>query len=170
MTFRSPASLRDGSPPELSFGTWADFDALPEFDDDVTGFGLRVPSGSIVPEPQKLRELPVYFPDNPAFPPSAVPIPIPASAAIHSLSDDAGVSLSQQSGSSVGNEAGGVGASSTPGETVPDPLERGQFSDPGRSNDPHGGNLGTRSRVRLGITITFPDGERSDQRYSAHPG
>ncbi len=54
VTFRSPTSLRDGSPSELSFGTWQDSDALPEFEDDVTGFSLRAPPGSLVREPQEI--------------------------------------------------------------------------------------------------------------------
>jgi hypothetical protein len=27
----------------------------------------------------------------------------------------------------------------------------------------------SRTRIRLGLTLVFPDGERLDQRYSAHP-
>ena len=27
----------------------------------------------------------------------------------------------------------------------------------------------SRTRIRLGLTLVFPDGERQDQRYSAHP-
>ncbi len=38
--FRSPASLREGSPSELSFDGWNPGDELPDYDDDVTGFGL----------------------------------------------------------------------------------------------------------------------------------
>jgi hypothetical protein len=80
VTFRSPASLRDGSPPEFSFGTWTDSEALPEFEDDVTGFGLDAPPGNSVHEPVEVSELPVHFPNHPGFSPSVVSVPIPASA------------------------------------------------------------------------------------------
>jgi hypothetical protein len=43
VTFRSPASLRNESPPELSFGEWSVTDSLPEFEDDVTSFHLDAP-------------------------------------------------------------------------------------------------------------------------------
>ena len=51
VTFRSPTSLRDGSPQEFSFGTWAESDPLPDFEDDVTGFTLAAPPGNLVHAP-----------------------------------------------------------------------------------------------------------------------
>jgi hypothetical protein len=82
LTFRSPISLRIESPPELSFGDWSSSDSLPDFEDDVAGFDLGEPRGRLVHEPQEIPELPVHVPDHPAFPTSAVTVPIPASAAL----------------------------------------------------------------------------------------
>ncbi len=48
---RSPASILDACPTDLSFGTWTVADALPPYDDDVTGFGLSAPYRSIVEIP-----------------------------------------------------------------------------------------------------------------------
>jgi hypothetical protein len=84
VTFRSPISLRNGSPPELSFGDWSASDSLPLFDDDITGFGLGRPHGQLVFEPREVPELPVHVPDHPGFLPSVVSVPIPASAALTS--------------------------------------------------------------------------------------
>jgi hypothetical protein len=80
VTFRAPASVRDGCPVELSFNEWQEFDPLPEYVDDVSGFGLCSPSGNLIEEPVELLGLPVHFPNHPAFgPTSAVGVPIPAS-------------------------------------------------------------------------------------------
>ncbi len=95
-TFRSPASLRDGSPPELSFGNWSDSDPLPNFEDDVTGFSLGPPSGPLVHEPREIPELPVHIPNHPGFGPSAVVVPIPASSMIGFQSTDRGASVSSE--------------------------------------------------------------------------
>ncbi len=88
ITFRSPASLRNGSSPELSFGDWAESDSLPAFEDDVTGFSLGAPPEPLVHEPREISDLPVQVPDHPGFSPSAIVVPIPASAAISVLSDE----------------------------------------------------------------------------------
>jgi hypothetical protein len=72
--------VRDGCPVELSFDEWQSTDPLPEFIDDVTGFGLHSPSGKLVDEPEDHPLRPVHFPDHPAFGPvSAVGVPIPIS-------------------------------------------------------------------------------------------
>jgi hypothetical protein len=82
VTFRSPISLRDVSPLEFSFGAWKNSDALPDFEDDVTGFNLVAPPGNLVHEPTEIPELPVHVPDYSGFPPSVVSVPIPASASL----------------------------------------------------------------------------------------
>ncbi len=41
---------------------------------------------------------------------------------------------------------------------------------PDDNDDLSGRSTSMRSRSRIGLTLTFPDGERNDQRYSAHPG
>jgi hypothetical protein len=64
---------------------------LPSFDDDVVGFNLVSPPGSLVQKPQDIPELPVHVPDHPAFPPSAVCVPIPAPLGQASKVSDAGV-------------------------------------------------------------------------------
>ncbi len=114
--------------------------------------------------------MPVYFHDHPAFPPSVVSIPISASAAIHTSLDTTATDFPMQTGSHGGQEVSALGASSPSGKNPPDPGEGKQPPTPGLNRDPSAGNLGIRSRIRMGITITFPDGERNDQRYSAHPG
>ncbi len=46
---RSPISLRDECPPELSFGSWCEGDPLPAYDDEVAGFNLEPLSVSCLP-------------------------------------------------------------------------------------------------------------------------
>jgi hypothetical protein len=80
VTLRAPPSVRDGCPSDLSFDGWEPLDPLPEYNDDVTGYGLGSPSGNLVEEPDERLDLPVHFPDHPAFGPiSSVGVPIPAS-------------------------------------------------------------------------------------------
>ena len=53
---------------------------MPEFNDDITGFGVGSPSGNLVDEPEDHSIRPVHFPDHPAFGPvSFVGVPIPVS-------------------------------------------------------------------------------------------
>ncbi len=279
MTFRSPISLRDGSPQEFSFGTWTDSDELPHFEDDVTGFNLAAPPGNLVCEPTEIPELPVHVPDHPGVPLSVVSVPIPASAALktpgffpHYDKYEAAVSIqphpsqaqemisplpkdistdispgprrSKRTKAKVGSSTGSIKAADFPvparrrvmdrwyyesgkeptlplfpdsgltedSSTVPLALhtthstptqsdhpqltedhgggqseiaqgitsssdgfpgtqERSDdFPIPGGDNGPAGAASVTRTRIRIGLTLTFPDGERVDQRYSAHPG
>jgi hypothetical protein len=80
VTFRAPACVRDGCPVEFSFDEWQESDPLPSYIDDVSGFGLSSPSGNLVEEPVEILDLPVHFPNHPAFgPTSVVGVPIPAS-------------------------------------------------------------------------------------------
>lgn len=218
-TFRSPASLRDGSPPDLSFGNWTDTDSLPDFDDDVTGFSLGPPSGSLVREPREIPELPVHIPNHPGFGPSAVVVPIPASSLIGvqstALSNavaiynhtprefslevvrDApspdgvtastaqrvmmtpheatyGPHLPQDNSDAVGSGGEGLpmslpslqGEQQSGDDGIPPPPVGPPPPERGREHDV----TAPRARFRLGLTLTFPDGERCDQGYSAHPG
>jgi hypothetical protein len=43
VAFRSPASMRDGSPSQFSFADWGSSDPLPDYEDDVSGFTLSAP-------------------------------------------------------------------------------------------------------------------------------
>ncbi len=80
VTFRAPFCVRDDCPAELSFDEWQPTDPLPEFNDDITGFGLGSPSGNLVDEPEDHPLRPVHFPDHPAFGPvSYVGVPFPVS-------------------------------------------------------------------------------------------
>jgi hypothetical protein len=166
LTFRSPASLRDGCPPELSFGEWTESDPLPPHDDDVEGFNLASPPGSLVQEPQDIQGLPYHVPNHPGFPPSAVCVPIPSCPS-------AQLSNNQQAQGSVnptaipptpqqGNEMTSDGVSNFSIGYTRDPDEPSQ-----NPNQTTGGSAGlpARARTRLGITLTFPDGKRCDQRY-----
>jgi hypothetical protein len=76
--FRSPESLLDGCPADLSFGDWSAQDSLPLYDDDVSGFPLYSPYESLVDHPSVLEGVPVYSPCHPSFAPSSVLVPIPA--------------------------------------------------------------------------------------------
>jgi hypothetical protein len=164
VTFRSPTSLRDKSPPEFSFGNWSTSDPLPAFEDDVTGFTLEAPPGSLVREPREIPELPVHMPDHPSFPPSSVFVPIPASASL--VPGPSGVVSPSSSAISARSVSSHVSSS---GDENIQETNAGASLPLGRGHDPsaHSGEL--RTPVRLGITLTFPDGERCDQRYSAHP-
>jgi hypothetical protein len=80
VTFRAPFCVCDGCPAELSFDEWQPTDPLPEFNDDITGFGVGSPSCNLVDEPEDHPIRPVHFPDHPAFGPvSYVGVPIPVS-------------------------------------------------------------------------------------------
>ena len=166
VTLRSPISLRNESPSEFSFGDWSSVDPLPDFVDDVTGFTLGAPHGSLVNEPQEIPELPVHIPDHPAFPPSSVTVPIPASAALSPSTAIIPVASGGDLTPTPTLIPTGTGASPSP--NVNDLSSGDRPLPPGRA--PPGITEGPRHRIRLGITLTFPDGERCDQRYSAHPG
>ncbi len=185
VTFRSPVSLRDGSPLELSFGDWCDSDALPDYEDDVTGFSLGSPSGPLVHEPREIPELPVHVPNHPGFPPSVVSVPIPASSALIPVSTDGTLvapatnpsektTASELSSQSSGEFVDKRDSTDRPTGSLPDRSQ--DFSDKrdnlssGGTNNSNAGSGGTRPRVRIGLTLTFPDSERDDQRYSGHPG
>jgi hypothetical protein len=71
VTFRSPFSVRDGCPAELSFAEWQPNDPLPEFNDDIYGFGLGSPPGNLTEAPEEHPGRPVHFPDHPAFGPTS---------------------------------------------------------------------------------------------------
>ncbi len=75
--FRSPASLLEGCPADLSFGTWGVRDPLPEFDDDVTGFSLSSPYDGLVDPPVPVDGVPVHNPSHLSFRPSSVLVPVP---------------------------------------------------------------------------------------------
>jgi hypothetical protein len=174
VTFRSPATLRDGSDPELSFGTWAESDLLPDYEDDVTGFSLGSPPGPLVHQPQEIPELPVHVPDHPSFPPSAVEVPIPASSMLR-------VNLDADTGSTVDVPRGTIAPSLSNAVVSPDIATSGIMV-PGSSSMNGGDSFnrdgqgdipvtpGNRGRVRLTLILVFPDGEKNDQSYSAHPG
>jgi hypothetical protein len=146
-------------------------DPLPDFVDDVTGFTLGAPHGSLVNEPQAIPELPVHIPAHPAFPPSSVVVPIPASAA---LSPNTAIPSSASTPAASGGDSTPVPTRFSTGTGAPSSQNSNDLSTygdsvhPGRA--PPGTTKGSRPRIRLGITLTFPDGERFDQRYSAHPG
>ena len=76
--FRSPPSLLDNCPSDLSFGDWSVHDSLPLYDDDVTGFPLCSPYDSLVEHPSALDGVPVFSPSHPSFPPSSVLVPVRA--------------------------------------------------------------------------------------------
>jgi hypothetical protein len=76
--FCSPLSMLDECPAELSFGTWEVGDALPDFDDDIAGFGVSRPYESYVAVPDELPGVPVHNPSHPSFPDSLVMVPLPA--------------------------------------------------------------------------------------------
>jgi hypothetical protein len=50
----------------------------PTYDDDVTGFSVSAPYGSLVDVPEEVLGVPVHNPSHPSFPPSSVLIPISA--------------------------------------------------------------------------------------------
>jgi hypothetical protein len=80
VAFRSPLSMRDGFPSEFSFADWDSSDPLPAYDDDVSGFTLANPPGSLVEDPISIPELPAHIPHHSSFgAASGVAIPIPAS-------------------------------------------------------------------------------------------
>ena len=66
-TFRSPLSMREGSPLEFSFQDWDTTDPLPEYEDDVNGFSLVIPPGNLVVSPMSIPDLPVHIPHHPSF-------------------------------------------------------------------------------------------------------
>jgi hypothetical protein len=76
--FRSPPSVLDGCPPELSFGKWGVHDELPAYDDDVSSFSASAPCGNYVEVPEDVHGVPVHSPSHPSFPVSSVLIPISA--------------------------------------------------------------------------------------------
>jgi hypothetical protein len=103
VTQRSSQSVRDGCPSDLSFDGWEPLDPLPDYNDDVTGFGLGSPSGNLVEEPDERLDLPVHFPDHPAFGPvSSVSVPIPASPHVPPAGEL--VSTTSQSNDRIGIE------------------------------------------------------------------
>ncbi len=75
---RSPPTMLDGCPEEFSFGSWSPGDALPDHDDDVTGFSVTAPYDSGEDAPECLEGLPAYHPGHASFPESLVLIPIRA--------------------------------------------------------------------------------------------
>jgi hypothetical protein len=68
--------MRVGCIDELSFGTWTVDDALPDYDDEVTSFGLDQPYDDLVEVPVATAGVPVDVPHHPSFPVSAVVVPI----------------------------------------------------------------------------------------------
>jgi hypothetical protein len=80
--FRSPPSVLDGCPTELSFGDWSVSDSLPPYDDDVTGFDLSPRYESLVEVPEVLEGVPVTNPSHPSFPSSSVLVPISAATSL----------------------------------------------------------------------------------------
>ena len=76
--FRSPPSVLDGCPSDLSFGSWCAQDSLPDYDDDVSGFELSPPCQGLIDEQDELEGVPVHNPSHPSFSPSSVLVPIPA--------------------------------------------------------------------------------------------
>jgi hypothetical protein len=81
---RSPPSVLQSCPSELSFGDWCTPDSLPDYDDDVSGFVLSQPYESLLEVPEELEGVPVYNPQHPSFPPSSVLVPIPAASSLSS--------------------------------------------------------------------------------------
>ncbi len=65
-------------PPELSFGNWKPNDALPDYDDDVSGFSLVFPYEELIEIPEVLEGVPVHRHNHSSFPSSSVLVPIPA--------------------------------------------------------------------------------------------
>ncbi len=76
--FRSPPSMLDQCPADLSFGDWGVHDQLPPYDDDVNGFPITAPYGNFVDVPEEMLGVPVQNPSHPSFPTSSVLVPIPA--------------------------------------------------------------------------------------------
>ncbi len=68
--------MRVGCTDELSFGTWSVDDVLPDYDDEVTAFGLDEPYDDLVEVPVATAGVPVDVPHHPSFPVSAVVVPI----------------------------------------------------------------------------------------------
>jgi hypothetical protein len=88
VVFRSPESLREGCPPELSFGNWALGYSLPHYDDDVTGFALTQPHHNLVMPPEdRDANVPVFSPSHESFPISGVVVPIRARPMVSSNSE-----------------------------------------------------------------------------------
>jgi hypothetical protein len=75
---RSPPTMLDDCPEEFSFGSWSPGDALPDHDDDITGFGISAPYDIYEDIPECLEGLPAYHPSHASFPGSSVLIPIRA--------------------------------------------------------------------------------------------
>jgi hypothetical protein len=75
---RSPPSMLDGCPAEFSFGLWSHGDALPDHDDDVTGFNYEAVPEDYVEVPEELQGLPAYSPSHVSFPESSILVPIRA--------------------------------------------------------------------------------------------
>jgi hypothetical protein len=91
VSFRSPLSVRSGSPPEYSFLDWNPSESLSEFVDDVTGFNLTAPFGDLVDFHEAYPELPVHFPHHPSFgPTSGVTVPVPAISSVTTLTMNPG--------------------------------------------------------------------------------
>ncbi len=68
-----------GCPEELSFGNWASGDALPDYDDDITGFFFSDSASDFDAKvPERLDGLPAYSPDHASFSKSSVVMPIRA--------------------------------------------------------------------------------------------
>ncbi len=86
--FRSPTSVLHGCPPELSFGNWCAPDSLPEYDDEVSGFGLSPPYEGLVDVPEALEGVPVHNPSHTSFPPSSVLVPISSAPSAQVLESD----------------------------------------------------------------------------------
>ena len=76
--FRSPPSMLEQCPADLSFGDWGVHDQLPAYDDDVSGFSVTAPYGSFVEVPEEMVGVPVHNPSHPSFPTSTVMVPISA--------------------------------------------------------------------------------------------
>ncbi len=81
--FRSPTSVLEGCPPDLSFGDWGVHDNLPTYDDDVSGFGESAPYGSYVEVPEDASGVPVHNPSHPSFAVSSVLVPVSAVPSIN---------------------------------------------------------------------------------------
>jgi hypothetical protein len=79
VTYRSPPSVRDDVPDELSFHDWSTLDPPPDFSDEISGFELTPPAQLREVSPAVMVDsfLPVQFSDHPSFGVgSAVPVPI----------------------------------------------------------------------------------------------
>ena len=80
--FRSPPSLLESCPAELSFGNWGVHDPLPDYDDDVSDFTLSAPYGNFVEVPEEVSGVPVHNPHHPSFPVSSVLVPVSAAPSL----------------------------------------------------------------------------------------